>query len=423
MSFEEARAIADAVLLEGYALYPYRSDSTKNRYRWTFGVLAPPEWAAGSAESSWLEAQVLVEGASPCVRGRLRFLQVVDRRIEVVEGDAFRTADRLDVDGRVYVAWEEGSVREVDFTLAAEPRRGDLVIPFSAPEQEERETLHDKTGRLVGRVVRAREAVVGRIIVRSDRAESDAELLARVTIRVENLTPSKASTTVRATAMRASCISAHVLLAVENGIFLSLLDPPMHALRAASMCTNVGVYPVLAGRAGTGDVMLCSPIILYDHPQIAPESPGDFFDATEIDALLTLRTKTLTPDEMVLARATDPRTAALLDRVETLDHETLGRLHGVMREERPVPQTPRFVRGTHVRLRLDGTRRRTDAQDLLYAGRTATIEDVREDVDGQQLLLVTIDDDPAVELHRWKGRFHYYYADEVEVIGQTTEGA
>ena len=34
--------------------------------------------------------------------------------------------------------------------------------------------------------------------------------------------------------------------------------------------------------------MLSAPIILYDYPQIAPESPGDLFDLTEIDELLTL---------------------------------------------------------------------------------------------------------------------------------------
>ncbi len=40
-----------------------------------------------------------------------------------------------------------------------------------------------------------------------------------------------------------------------------------------------------------------SPIILYDYPQIAPESAGDFFDSTEMDEMLTLRIMTLTDDE------------------------------------------------------------------------------------------------------------------------------
>ena len=36
-SWDRARAIADAVLYEGYLLYPYRASSSKNRSRWQFG--------------------------------------------------------------------------------------------------------------------------------------------------------------------------------------------------------------------------------------------------------------------------------------------------------------------------------------------------------------------------------------------------
>ena len=35
---DRARAIADAVLYEGYLLYPYRASSSKNQVRWQFGV-------------------------------------------------------------------------------------------------------------------------------------------------------------------------------------------------------------------------------------------------------------------------------------------------------------------------------------------------------------------------------------------------
>ncbi len=39
---QQARTVADAVLYEGYLLYPYRASSDKNRTRWQFGVLGPP---------------------------------------------------------------------------------------------------------------------------------------------------------------------------------------------------------------------------------------------------------------------------------------------------------------------------------------------------------------------------------------------
>ena len=44
-----ARAVADAVLYEGYLLYPYRASSAKNQARWQFGVLGPPGAAAAGA--------------------------------------------------------------------------------------------------------------------------------------------------------------------------------------------------------------------------------------------------------------------------------------------------------------------------------------------------------------------------------------
>ena len=52
---------------------------------------------------------------------------------------------------------------------------------------------------------------------------------------------------------------------------------------------------MLAG--GDAAAMLASPIILYDQPQIAPESAGNLFDSTEIDEILALRILTLTDEE------------------------------------------------------------------------------------------------------------------------------
>src|SRR5918999_5265055 len=94
--------------------------------------------------------------------------------------------------------------------------------------------------------------------------------------------------------------------------------------------------PVLAGDGGARDVVLSSPIIMYDHPQVAPESPGDLFDATEIDEILSLRTLTLTDEEKREARATDPRAAAIIERVDVILKEVFARLHGAVRSLEPV---------------------------------------------------------------------------------------
>jgi hydrogenase maturation protease len=82
--------------------------------------------------------------------------------------------------------------------------------------------------------------------------------------------------------------------------------------------------------------MLSSPIILYDYPQVAPESAGDLFDSTEIDEILTLRILTLTDEEKREMRSVDERARAILERTETLPAEQLMKLHGAVRGLRPL---------------------------------------------------------------------------------------
>ena len=213
---------------------------------------------------------------------------------------------------------------------------------------------------------------------------------------------------------------------------------------------------MLIGEEGRRDAMLSSPIILYDHPTIAPESPGDLFDATEIDEILTLRTMALTEDEKREARATDERAAAIIDRVDNMPPELLERLHGAVRYlqgveggsgagapregSRRTASPPSWCRGGtrgrtgRCRRRPTGWwwpgsrwprgagcgcgpgQRRADAQDMFLAGREATVEAVFLDVDGNRHLAVTLDEDPAADLQRWHGRYLYFSPDEVEPL-------
>lgn len=407
--FDAARAIADAVLLEGYVLYPYRASSRKNQFRFAFGVLSPRAWSeAGGCEAWWTETQCLVEGDAPHVHGALRCMQVVRRTVEEVVDGAFRATGLLDAGGQLRIPWDEGELREIPI--------GPIELgmatahAFGLDGAREEELVHDARGELAGRVVRARSPIRGRIVTRAERLAADRPLW-RMSVRVENVTDGNAPGEPREAVLVSSLVSAHVMLACERGAFLSIVDPPEWARAAAEGCANVRCHPVLAGPEGRRDLILSAPIILYDHPQIAPESPGDFCDATEIDEILALRTSMLTDEEKREVRATDPRAAAIVDRVDSLPPEAMQRLHGAIREQSPI-DAPAFTRGD--RVRLCPGKRRTDAQDLLYAGCTATIEAVMKDVDGRDYLAVTIDDDPAAELHRWYGRFHYYYPDEVE---------
>jgi hydrogenase maturation protease len=135
----------------------------------------------------------------------------------------------------------------------------------------------------------------------------------------------------RDNALLRTLVSTHALLGAGGGELLSLPDPPEECREAASDCSTQGVWPVLIGVDGQTDTVLSSPIILYDYPQIAPESAGDLFDGTEIDEILSLRILTLTDDEKRLAAAVDERTRAVLDRTENLGAESLMRMHGTMR--------------------------------------------------------------------------------------------
>jgi hypothetical protein len=422
--FERARQIADAVLLEGYVLYPYRASSAKNRWRWSFGVLAPRAWSeASGCEPWWLEVQCLVERTAPGaprLRGRLRFLQARRRTVEAaLEGVGLRPVEELEAEGRRFVPWDEGDVREIDLALglAAGAERS---VDVEAPAGEDEEPIRSSMGVLLGRVVRRRRAARGRVAM---SCEDAGGALLRVRVRVENVTPWEDGRSPRDAVLAASFLAAHLILSVDDGAFVSLLDPPDAARAAAAACRNVRVFPVLAGADGERDLLLASPIILYDHPRIAPESPGEFFDATEIDELLALRTATLTDAEKREARATDPRAAALVERVERMPPELLERLHGAARELRAAEMVPRAADATPGaayrpgdRVRLRPGVRRTDAQDLLYAGRVATVREVKRDVDGRACLAVTVDDDPAAELHDWVGRYHHYFPDEVEPL-------
>ncbi len=135
--------------------------------------------------------------------------------------------------------------------------------------------------------------------------------------------------------MLRSLVSAHTILRLTGGAFVSSIDPPEQLRAAASECRNIGAWPVLAGEEGQRDTVLSAPIILYDYPQIAPESPGDLFDGTEIDEILALRILTLTDAEKLEVRNGDERARLILERTEMLPPEHFQKLHGALRGLRP----------------------------------------------------------------------------------------
>jgi hypothetical protein len=447
-AFEAARRVADAVLFEGYLLYPYRASSAKNQVRWQFGVLVPPAFQApGDSEPSANQTECLLERwEHATLHVKVRFLQVQAREVEEADGASggFQPVPALRIDGHEVIAFEEGVDREVDVQAAvADLLTGELAVPFRMDGGREEEPLHSRDGRLAGRLVRQRWPLAGVVRLAAERVD-DPYGLVRLRVRVENESDWSAPRPRREEALRRALVATHTLLAAPGAAFVSLLDPPEWARASAAACENHHTWPVLAGEDGNREVVLSSPIILYDHPAVAPESPQDLFDATEIDEILTLRTMALTDEEKQEARATDERAAALIDGVEDMPPELLERLHGAVRMLRPAAGAARpaepaesapwwdpgsdtsvspttdsvriagvdVARGSRVRLRPG--LRRADAQDMFLDGRMATVEAVVLDVDDNCHLAVLLDDDPAAELQRWHGRFLYFAPDEVE---------
>jgi hypothetical protein len=293
---DAVRRIADAVLYEGYLLWPYRRSALKNQRRWTFGGVYPRAHSDAHPDDRWvMRTECLLEGDGD-VEIRVRFLHVVQRRIR----DGERFVDELTVGGERYLAWEEAVEREV----------GPGPIAIAA-------------GRAVeGPLVRSWEALEGSVDVRS---EPVADGLRRIAVEIANTTPFHGS---REEALRRTFCSTHTVLRAARGAFVSLTDPPEALRAAAEACRNDGTWPVLVEDRHT---LLSSPIILEDFPRIAPESPGDLFDGGEIDELLTLNVLSLTDEEKGEMRDTDPRARAILERSEALSDEQLLRLHGAVR--------------------------------------------------------------------------------------------
>jgi hypothetical protein len=459
MSLDAVRRMADAVLYEGYILYPYRASAQKNRSRWQFGVVMAPQYAAADpSERSFTQTECALEHAGqPEVQVVLRFLQVQRRSTEAVPPDA------------QVPAWDEAVEREIGFTVSpAELLGPGLVREFSVPGGEDREAL---SGPTPGLAVRRRCALAGTVCVRTTPVPGPWRAV-RLQVRVENLTEAEAAPAVRDEALPSALVAAHLILTISGGEFISMTDPPEWAKPAVAECENVGSWPVLADPDGGRQVVLSSPIILYDHPELAPESPGELYDGTEIDEILTLRTLALSDEEKLEARATDPRAAALIDRVESMDAQTMQKLHGTIRAgggpgtfgapdpgpgafgtggpdpfaafgtgglDAPVgydPETPwwdpeadtsvspetdsvlidgqQVARGSLVRLQ-PGVRR-ADAQDMFLTGRTAEVQAVLTDVEDRPYLAVSLTDDPDADLRIAHGRFLYFMPDEVAPI-------
>jgi hypothetical protein len=372
MNFDGAEKIAAAILYEGYILYPYRPTAIKNRQRWNFGTLYPRVYAEAQRpqEPFRLIAECLaVADAKACLDVRASFLQLVptqnadkltdpslawDEAVERTSEHAnLRLSDLIASPGSFAIEIETAgpSTTLRSGSTASRDRRDDNSVAGSSILAEALAGTTELSSRLSRLAVEPERSVVeGPAVHQSLRIELSigAEMLqdgvCKLRLELQNTTPLPSGAGAkRDEALPLSFVSAHLLLGITGGEFVSLLDFDPAYREAVAACCNTGVFPVLVGEepdrpvpARRGSMMFCSPIILYDYPKIAPESEGDFFDGTEMDEMLTLRVLTLTDAEKQEMRNGDPRARRILERTEGLTSDALLKAHGVIRGLREI---------------------------------------------------------------------------------------
>lgn len=288
----EIEKIADAILYEGYALFPYRGDALKNQKRFNFGVLAPRFWAENSQHETFYqqtECLVLSAGNSFNLSLKIRFLQLEKNR------EKWQTARKIEIEKSVSFIDLFDNKKTFDFAFEAEEN-------FLALQ--------------------------GKIKISLEKVEAN---LFKIRIVLQNLTDKKTANVDEIQTI--SFLSVHTILRVSNGEFLSLLEPPENFERIARNCANIGVFPVLVGDKIERNQMLSSPIILYDFPEIAANSFADFFDGTEIDELMFLSILALTDEEKKAIKNVDEKMRRMMEKIESASPEDLLKLHSVMTDK------------------------------------------------------------------------------------------
>ncbi|MBV8280079.1 MAG: hypothetical protein JO170_33095 [Verrucomicrobia bacterium] len=446
MNLPLVNEVVEAVLYEGYILYPYRPTSKKNRQRFTFGRVYPHDYsvAQNGAEPFVIRTQCLLTGKDETrLEVSVRFLHVASRDIlsfrepqldlpACLSAASVELVPELQVDGQSFLAWQEAVEREVDLPpqtikqLAGTEYR----LPFEFLAEEHLEPIKDRHGSIVGLIRRRRERVEGEILCKTEEIEAGRF---KIAVEIVNRTPIQETEVENQDAVLLRTLaSTHTVLHTVEGEFISLMDPPDSLRELAAACKNQGTWPVLVGDEASADrtTMLSSPIILYDYPKIAPESPGELFDGTEIDEILTLRVMTMTDAEKEEMRQSDPRARGILERTESLPEDQLLKMHGVVRELRSFDQD---IFGNDRRLDqalVDGVvlrpgdrviikpKSRADIMDIALTGKIAAIEAIELDAEGRIHFALVLDDDPGKDLGymRQPGHRFFYTIDEVEPV-------
>ncbi|MGI8889968.1 MAG: hypothetical protein ACR2G0_04190 [Chthoniobacterales bacterium] len=447
MNTELVEKVVNAVLYEGYILYPYRATSAKNRERFTFGRVYPEDYSVAQhgAEPCSMQTECLVrnESKDAVVAISVRFLHPMAREVGLLreptaeispeQPPAFDIVPDFRVGEQLYQTWQEVVEQKVEVPSFPLREAWQTTHDFAFPSSRSVEAIRGAEEIISAVLVRRQDSVCGAIEI---VAEPIDDTVFKISVRIFNRTPVPPHEIENQSAIiMRTFTSTHTILHTQGGEWLSLTDPPPAYAEGTKACKNIGTWPVLVGEESKNDrdTMLSSPIILYDYPQIAPESPGDLFDGLEIDEILTLRVMAMSDAEKVEMRQVDEQARKILERTENMSSEKILQLHGVMRslsssnEDFFNPSTQKktatvggveLKAGDKVRIR---PKKRADVMDIALDGKIAVIEAVEQDVEGGVQFALVLDDDPGRDLGmmRQPGHRFFYSTDEVEPVKES----
>lgn len=273
--------ICNALLYEGYALFPYRRNALKNQKRFNFGVLSPKNWVEKQINEHYFQQTEILVLAENDVKLSFstRFLKLSNE-----------------------LGWQ-----------TAEERKFEDKFTF-----DKSKLVEYKEDSLFGKIEITSEKLTDNLFKVRFMFENRSE--------IENC--EKFS---REEILQFSFVSTHTILEIENGKFISLLETPDEFIEQAKSLENINIFPVLIGDKSKQNNILASPIILYDFPEIAENSLENFFDGLEIDELMILNLLALPEKEKRQIAETDERTRQIIEKIENLNSEDLLKLHAHLR--------------------------------------------------------------------------------------------
>jgi hypothetical protein len=220
---DHARRVADAILYEGYLLYPYHKAAQKNQIRFQFGVLMPRGYAVlDPNESSSSQTECILECANDAeVQVLVRFLHLQRRLVQGASPEDGKLHDvaTLQVDGADFTPWDEAIEREQRLTAVVSGLlAGDQNVVFDIGAGESAEDLNDSRGRVAGRLIRQWGGLHGMIRLHAERVAGPYQAL-RLRVQLENTTVPSTELRTRDDGLRSALIAAHFLIAVPGGRF------------------------------------------------------------------------------------------------------------------------------------------------------------------------------------------------------------